>query len=390
MKIKQYKSDIIFFVNAKKNEQLEFLIDICNQNSFSSNKQGVDKISEMILNQLEGILPIHEIDHQKEGGNHHILRTKNEGKFIYLVGHMDTVFPPNHVFQTCQKNGDILTGPGTGDMKGGLTIFIYALKALHNIGLLKELPISLIFNGDEELGARTSHLLFEREREKALICLVSECAGLKNEIVISRNGKLGAQMKSYGKARHVGMGTFKKSSAVLEMANKVIALEALNNSVPDFSINVGKVEGGLNSTTIAAEATGYIDMRWKDDKYKEIILDKIKNEMKKKYQSNSYTEFEILNNRPAMPYTGANKELINLFQKIGKELGQKIPTEHRCGTSDANFFGSVNVPTIDGLGPISEHDHTENEYIKIASLYERTELLAILLMEYAKTNGLIS
>jgi len=229
------------FLESKQKEQLQFLIDICNQNSYSFNRSGVEKVAAMIHGHITDILSVHETDPQPRFADHHIYRVKNVPKYIYLVGHMDTVFPPDHPFQTCRIDHDLLRGPGTGDMKGGLTVIIYALKALKHVGLLKDLPLAVIFNSDEEVGSKTSCRLFEREREKALICLVTECAGINNEIVISRNGKLGARIRSQGKARHVGFGTHEKSSAILELAHKIIALESLNNSVPDFSLNIGKI-----------------------------------------------------------------------------------------------------------------------------------------------------
>jgi glutamate carboxypeptidase len=273
-------------------------------------------------------------------------------------------------------------------MKGGLAVIVYALKTLKHVGLLKDLPISVIFNSDEEVGSQTSRRLFEHEREKALICLVTECAGINDEIVISRNGKLGARIKSHGKARHVGFGTHEKSSAILEIAHKIIALEDLNNTVPDFSLNIGKIEGGLGPATIPSEATGYIDMRWRDDAHKDIILKKIEEIMAFNHQSDCSSAFEILNSRPAMPYTGRNSDLIELVKQTAGELGQKIATEHRRGTSDANFFGSFNIPTLDGLGPLSDHDHTENEYIRISSLFQRTLLLVHIIINYAKSISL--
>jgi glutamate carboxypeptidase len=380
--------DIHLFLESKKQEQLQFLINICNQNSYSFNRSGVEKVATMIQDQMMDILPIHETDPQPNFGDHHLYRTKGEQKSIYLVGHIDTVFPPDHPFQTCRIDHDILHGPGTGDMKGGLTVIIYALKALQHVGLLKDLPISVIFNSDEEVGSKSSGRFFEREREKALICLVTECAGLNNEIVISRNGKLGARIQSHGETRHVGSGTHEKSSAILEIAHKIIALEALNNSVPDFSLNIGKIEGGLGPATIPSEATGYIDMRWKDDAHKNIILKKIEEIMAVNHQPDCSSEFKILNGRPAMPDTGRNNELIELLKQTGEELGQQILTEHRRGTSDANFFGPFNIPTLDGLGPLSDHDHTENEYIQISSLFERTLLLAVFILNYAKSISL--
>jgi len=68
----------------------------------------------------------------------------------------------------------------------------------------------------------------------------------------------------------------------------------------------------------------------------------------------------------------------------------KIEPEHRRGSSDANFFGSVGIPTIDGFGPIGDLDHTENEYIEISSLNQRANLLAIFLLKYGQAAGFLS
>ncbi len=389
------KSDQVFeqiksYIEKYADEQIEFLIRLCNQNSYTFNKTGVDRIAELTLDRLSNILPVHEIVKQEKVGDQHILRSGDEQKSIYLLSHMDTVFPEDHTFQKCSRKGDILNGPGTGDMKGGLTVFVYALKALNEIGVLESSPVSFFLNSDEEIGSKISRTVYEKERGKAKICLVSECAGLKNEIVISRNGKMGARLFSFGKGRHVSAGTHEKESAILEIAHKVIALEALNNVFPGVSLNIGRIEGGLGPATIPAKAECYIDIRWKDEAHKDSLLEKVESQLKQYSQPGCRSEFEILNERPSMPFTGNNQELIDLIQKTGGRLDQTIPTQHRRGTSDANFFGSAGIPTLDGLGPISEYDHTSDEYILISSLIERTVLMGCFLYEYGKKYGMTS
>jgi len=390
MDFSKLKNDVISFIDRHEKEQLDFLLRLCNQNSYTFNAEGVNRVGAMIVDQLNGILPVHQTEKFDKIADCHIFRTGNFEKSIYLVGHIDTVFPQEHVFQTCLMKGDILNGPGTGDMKGGLVVIIYALKALKNAGILDDLQLSVIFNSDEEIGSKYSQKIMERERKKAITCLVAECAGINNSIVISRNGKMGARMKSFGKAQHVSVGTHEKSSAILEIARKIIDIESLNNIYPGVSLNIGKVSGGLGPATIAAEAEAYIDIRWEHEEHKEKLVQQIESIINQQALAGCHSEFEILNSRPSMPFTGLNQNLINAIQSIGKNIGQGVPTEHRRGTSDANYFGSANVPTIDGLGPISEWDHTENEYIKISSLYNRTKLLALLIMKLAEDTGAIT
>ena len=71
--------------------------------------------------------------------------------------------------------------------------------------------------------------------------------------------------------------------------------------------------------------------------------------------------------------------MISSLEKTGLELNIPIRFEHRHGSSDANFFGAAEVPTIDGFGPIGLMDHTPEERICLDSLIERTKLLAVFL-----------
>jgi glutamate carboxypeptidase len=49
------------------------------------------------------------------------------------------------------------------------------------------------------------------------------------------------------------------------------------------------------------------------------------------------------------------------------------------GAADTNVLGSRGVPALDGFGPRGGGAHAEHEHISLASLTERTVLLAALL-----------
>jgi len=52
-------------------------------------------------------------------------------KRFLLCGHMDTVFPSDSPFQRpVTKQPGILVGPGVTDMKGGLVVLLFALRAI--------------------------------------------------------------------------------------------------------------------------------------------------------------------------------------------------------------------------------------------------------------------
>jgi glutamate carboxypeptidase len=387
--MEKYKDKVISLTDHWAQEQLDFLIELCHQNSYSHHKEGVDRASAVIIEKLAGILLVHEIKREKEFGDHHVLKNAAAAaaKAIYLVGHVDTVFPPDHPFQKCRRADDLLTGPGTADMKGGLAVMVYALKILKELGILDKLPMAMVLNSDEEAGSVSSRELFLAEREKARLCLVGECAGLRNEIVVSRNGKMGARVRSFGQGRHVSHGAAHKSSAVLEMAHKIIALEGLNGSLPGVDINVGRVEGGLGPGTVPESASCFVDIRWQEGDRQRALQEWLEAEVAASNLPGCRSEFEVLNFRPAMPENPDSRPLVQMAREIARTLGQEIGTEHRRGTSDANFFSAFAVPTLDGWGPIGDKDHTAEEFIKISSLQERTALLSLFLLEYAGQAG---
>lgn len=378
------REDILSYIEAHADEQVRFVIDLCDQNSYTYHKKGVDRVAEMIIRRLEGAQLHHSVTKMDHVGDFHILRNSQGEKSVYLVGHLDTVFAPGHPFQKCWLEGDTLRGPGVCDMKGGLAVILYAIKALEEAGLLSTLKVSLVLSSDEEIGSPYSRALFQEERTQASACLVAECAGLNNEVVRSRNGKMGGRIDCFGKGLHVGFADKNKSSAILELAHKIIQLESLNGIFPEVTLNVGKVEGGLGPSTVAAEAHCLFDVRWVDEEHREILLKRIQEEISRPSQPGCRTEMEITNWRPAMPLHPGTEEMYRLMKEAAESLGQALPFEHRRGTSDANFFGSAGIPTLDGLGPVGEKDHTPEEFIKVSTLKERTALLAVFLAELGK------
>jgi len=369
-------------IESWQQEQLRFLISLCEINSYTLNKKGTDWVASQIQDRLGEIFPYHEIEEQEKHGNHHIFRTSMTGNSVYLLGHMDTVFPPDHPFQSCHMKDGWLMGPGTADMKGGLAVLIYALRALRQVDAFPDFEITLILGADEETGSTTSRDIYLRERTRALACLTAESAGEMGEFVISRNGKMGGLLECFGKDRHVGAPESAKSSAILEMAHKIIAIEALNRVHPGVRLNAGRVEGGLGPATVPGYASLLFDVRWEKEEQHDEVYASLLSIAENNHDIHCRSKMSILNHRPAMPAGEKTKMIADMLINTGRKLDMNILFQHRRGTSDANFFGSAGIPTLDGFGPIGLQDHTSEERILISSLAERTQLLALLLFTF--------
>jgi glutamate carboxypeptidase len=106
-------------------------------------------------------------------------------------------------------------------------------------------------------------------------------------------------------------------------------------------------------------------------------------------QSGCRTTYEVSNSRPAMPAKDPSFEIYKILQNTGQRIGLEVVKSHRRGSSDANFFGAGGVPTLDGFGPICQHDHTENEWIRLSSIVPRTTILTLFLIELGRKFGMI-
>jgi len=76
------REKILRFIDDSAEDQLAFVVDLCEQNSYTFNKAGVDAVSRMILAALGGIFPVCKRIPQEERGAHFVLRTKESGKAI--------------------------------------------------------------------------------------------------------------------------------------------------------------------------------------------------------------------------------------------------------------------------------------------------------------------
>jgi glutamate carboxypeptidase len=269
-------------------------------------------------------------------------------------------------------------------MKAGVATVVYSVMALADAGLLDRIPLTVVLGPDEEIGAVYSRSIYEEERTKALACLVVEGAGVNREIVVSRNGKIGARVECRGKDQHVGALDLQKASAILELAHKTIGLEGLNDEFPEVRVNVGKVQGGLGPATIPAEAHAMVDIRWKDQVVRDELVQRLEEVVGREDRPGCWSELTILNERSAWPLTEGTQRLADIVKRVGAEMGFTIQQEHRMGTSDSNFFGCAGVPTLDGLGPICKGYHTPDEFVYISSISERTALVAQAILAVAQ------
>jgi glutamate carboxypeptidase len=377
--------EIIAHTDLHKREMFRCLSDMVWIQSGSHNKAGVDRMGAYIRSSLAGYRLLVEIAPQTEFGDHLILRSeccnKARTRQILLVGHMDTVFPTDSDFTGYTEDDQRCYGPGVIDMKGGLVVGLFALKVLDALRILKDLPVTFILNSDEEVGSPSSRELIGSEAVKSAFAFVLEAGGLKGEIVIGRKGNALVGFNIEGVPGHAAFTGNEKASAVLELAHKIIALESLNDSDAGISVNAGKIWGGIGHNTVAAHASALIDFRFIRYDQLDFLIHEIERIVHTSIVPHTKTQYEIRSQRNPMPTSQATINLFQLFEEIGKSLKIPIDKEFRFGVSDANTIAAAGTPVLDGLGPLGADDHSEREYMIKTSLVQRTQLLALGILE---------
>ena len=355
-------------------------------NSGSHNKTGVDAVGRVVTDALAGCGLAVTVIEEKAFGNHLVIRTpcpSTHTRGVLLAGHMDTVFPADTDFTDYREDDTRAYGPGVIDMKGGLVVGIFALKALSAIGLLNHFPLVFVLNSDEEIGSKRSQALIRREADNSECAFVLEAGGLDGEVVTARKGNLSARLTVKGRAGHAAFAGTDKASAILEMAHQTLAIEALNDPNRGITANVGTVTGGIGPNTVAEHAEARLDFRFKRPEDGDELKDRLVRISADTRVDGTAATLKIISGRSPMPASDANQRLYTRVEKIAGRLGIALSPECRPGVSDANTIAQAGIPVLDGTGPLGSRDHSPDEYMLKSSLLQRTLLLACVFAEFA-------
>lgn len=360
-------------------DQLSFLRELVLQPSYSYRKEDVDRVGALISQELSALPLVRETVKCGYTGDQLIFRSpacESGAPSILLVGHMDTVFPPESGFFGWREDEDKVYGPGVIDMKGGLAVAVFALKALNHLDLLKTIPITLLCNSDEEIGSPTSKELISAEAKKAYYGLVFESGGLSGELVTGRKGKGGFTLQLQGRAGHAAFAGTGKASAIVALAHKILEIEKLNDASRGLVVNVGVVEGGIGPNTVAEKASAMIDIRFLthgDGRWCEAALQRIADQC---HVEGTTATLINTSGRNPMEQSPRNRSLFQAIRGVAEKLGIEVKEELRAGVSDANTMTDCGLAVVDGMGPVGDCDHSDREYMIKKSLPEKTLLTA--------------
>lgn len=300
---------------------------------------------------------------------------------ILLLSHMDTVYPLGTLAQRplIEKYGR-LYGPGVLDMKASIAMVLAVINTFRQTNEWPTRPVTALFTSDEEIGSHTSRALIESEARQAEVVFCLEPALANGALKTARKGTGEINLFVRGVAAHAGVNHDRGRNAIEELAHHIIAVQQLTDYSQGTTVNTGIISGGTRSNVVPEEAQARVDLRVSSmDEFAR--LETWVKERQPVIEGTSLSA-SIALNRPPMPRDATMQRNFQKAQLIGLALGLSLSEGSTGGGSDANFVAPLGVPVLDGLGPVGDGAHSEQEYVSIRSIPERSALLAALLLNW--------
>ena len=267
---------------------------------------------------------------------------KRTQKPILLLGHLDTVWEIGTLAQMPfrMRQGRVF-GPGIFDMKSGIVIGLWAIRALQALKISPTGPIHFFLNSDEEVSSVAFRKQILAEARGARAVLVLEPAAAGGALKTARKGVGEFRITVHGRSAHAGVSPAAGVSAISELTRQLFRVQAMARPRQGLTLNVGKIEGGTRSNVVPERATAWIDVRIPRSQDRVVIEKKFYN--LRPYDPETQLEIEGGINRPPME----RKMALALFREaraLGRAMGMELTEASTGGGSDGNFTAALGDP----------------------------------------------
>ncbi len=369
-------------------------------NSGTGNLVGLAQIAGMLaesFSKLPGALlseppaPVMAIaidgaERQLEHGQHIVIRVRPDApRRILLTGHMDTVFPADHPFQTLKwLDETTLNGPGVADMKGGIAVMLAALMAFEQSDYAEMLGYDVLLNADEETGSLSSAPLIAALAQRKIAALTYEPSALPDGTLAGARGGSGNYSAVItGKSAHAGRNPQDGRNAIVAAADLAVRLKALTDN--DVSLNPARIDGGSGNNVVPDHAVLRFNIRPATSDAGQRVDQAIRSLISQIALAHDVSiHLHGGMSRPPKPVDHKAQKLFDLVKDCGAALGQPIRWQASGGVCDGNNIAACGVPVVDTMGVRGGAIHSSDEYLIVPSLAERAALSALTIMRLAQ------
>lgn len=386
--------------NVDKNSEaaIRFLAQVIDIESPTEDIQGVKKAGAAYARELESIgMKVRWIDmpSSTNRAGHLVAETAGtSGKRILLLGHLDTVLRGERF----RREGDRGFGTGIADMTGGNVIALYALKALHQAGVLKNTRIIFMLTGDEEDSCEPVSIcrgdMIEAAKRSDLA--LSFEGSIRDTATVGRRGASSWTLEVEAKTGHssgifresMGYGAIYEASRIINEFRTQLGGEKYLTFNPSLfvggtSASAKNSEGSASGKTNVVPAKVVVDgdLRFISEEQKERARAKMRDIVARSLPGAS-AKITFFDGIPAMTPVEGNYALLRELDKVSRDLGfgpvEALDPGDR-GAGDIAFIAHL-IPGLDGIGiGGGSNSHAKGESARLDTVPMLTKRAAVLI-----------
>ncbi len=359
------------------------LRDLVHINTYT---QSPERVEQGML-YLESLVKHLGFTSERINQKHRLIHSGNhKGPRVMLISHMDTVHAPELDFDHYTPHGDgFVSGAGVGDIKGGLVMGLWAMKAISQ--MLTDFDLCMVVSADEEQGSPSlCDWLAEPTAHQANYGIGLEPGFPQGPLTPTVNLGVVYQRRGYSAIDFTVQGVSAHSghphlglNAIEALARRIVELHKLNDWEHHIAVNVGLVSGGTSPNTVPGSATANVSFRTMThegaNQTMQQILDILERPHLIQGELQDRCSYTITTHLPPMEDRAENWKLVNIVLDEAIRLRQPVVAIVRGGGSDVNHFSASGIPCICGMGAPSEDIRTLQEKIYLPVLFERINLL---------------
>ena len=244
--MQKYFEKVSAFIEAHREEMLAKWKTFVNMEDFFADVEATRRCRDWYIHELEELGFVCTVHDGMAPGYTEpftaILGADRPGKPVIFGGHLDTVQPMGSFGDLPFRieNGKAF-GPGALDMKGGLVIALYVVKALNELGYDAH-PIKFVIDCEEE----SSHVepdnnvtqFFIDESRGGLCCFDMETGNITNRLCVGRKSKYEWFATVHGVGGHAGNEFAKGRNALHEAVLAESLADEIHLIVADLALDV--------------------------------------------------------------------------------------------------------------------------------------------------------
>ncbi len=344
---------------------VERLSEFCGMDTFTGDVPALDRCAAVLAGWAESAGLSVELVPSPDG-QHLIASTAGAGTGrVLLIGHHDTVFVPGTAAaRPVRVEGTRALGPGVADMKGGVLVALDAMARLARDPAGPHGRVELHCVPDEEGRNIEPHTLDRMRGATASLCF--ECGRASGAIVTRRKAGTWLTLLASGRAAHAGTEPHEGRSALMALVHEAIRIKReVDGARPGMTANITYFRSGDVKNTIPDWAESAVDVRAQTAADLDWAFEAVG-------AFDAYDGVTVTRSDDrGFPALERADWLADRTLEILASVGATALEETAGGVSDGSWTSRIGVPTVDGLGPVGALDHTEDEYIELASVEGR-------------------